>query len=144
MNKFFILAFALILALTLGSCQQQSQDVSQVPTERAPAPVNNGYQNISPEKAVEMLKDGVRLVDVRTVDEYESGHIPGAESAPLDSLSTSSGSWDKNKPVAVICLSGGRSAVAANQLVGRGFTKVYDVSGGMMAYKGEKKIGSDK
>ena len=56
--------------------------------------------------------DGVRIVDVRSVGEFEGGHIPGAQNVPLDQFQSVASQWDKNAPVLVYCQTGSRSAEA--------------------------------
>lgn len=143
MNKRYAL-FALILTslFLLSACQTIENDISQAPTESAPSPAAAGYKNITPDKIGDLTKDGVRLVDVRTAQEYENGHIPGAETAPLDQLPQAAAAWDKKEPVIVICLSGGRSAQAASYLAKEGFKKIYNVEGGMMRYDGPRETGN--
>ena len=77
----------------------------------------------------------ITLLDVREVSEYEGGHIEGAVNAPLSSLDANQLSYPKDKPIYVICRSGNRSAQAASQLQDAGYTEIYDVSGGMMAWE---------
>lgn len=75
------------------------------------------------------------LLDVREVNEYEGGHIKGAVNAPLSSLDETELSYPKDEPIYVICRSGNRSAQAAELLKQRGYTEIYDVSGGMIAWE---------
>ena len=77
----------------------------------------------------------VTLLDVREVSEYEGGHIEGAVNAPLSSLDANQLPYPKDEPIYVICRSGNRSAQAASQLQDAGYTEIYDVSGGMMAWE---------
>jgi|1048.fasta_scaffold01315_4 thioredoxin 1 len=80
------------------------------------------------------------ILDVRTPSEFAGGHIVGGENADI-----SSGAFEKrvseldvSKPVFVYCLSGGRSASAAQYLKGRGFKRVYDLQGGIMQWRAAK------
>lgn len=77
----------------------------------------------------------ISLLDVREVDEYEGGHIEGAVNAPLSSLDEIELPYSKDEPIYVICRSGNRSAQAAQLLKQRGYTEIYDVSGGMIAWE---------
>lgn len=77
----------------------------------------------------------ITLLDVREVDEYVGGHIEGAVNAPLSSLNETELPYPKDEPVYVICRSGNRSAQAAQLLKERGYTEIYDVSGGMIAWE---------
>lgn len=75
------------------------------------------------------------LVDVRTVEEYEQGHIPGSVNVPLDSLEDISGRARQDSPLYVYCHSGARSARATAQLRRMGYINVNDM-GGIMSWNG--------
>lgn len=77
----------------------------------------------------------ITLLDVRETSEYKGGHIEGAVNAPLSSLNANQLSYPKDEPIYVICRSGNRSAQAASQLQAAGYTEIYDVSGGIMAWE---------
>lgn len=78
-----------------------------------------------------------QLIDVRTPGEFEGGHLENAINIDwngtdfMNQIST----LDKSKPVMVYCLSGGRSASAANALRKNGFKQVYEMEGGMMQWR---------
>ena len=77
------------------------------------------------------------LLDVRTREEYASGHIEGSRNLPLDEIDkVDSVIKDKNTPLYVHCLSGGRSARAAAYLRDKGYREVHDI-GGIGSYKGK-------
>lgn len=86
---------------------------------------------VNADMARELMSKGAMLVDVRETDEYESGHIPNAISVPLSIFDNKIEKTlkDKNKPVIVYCLSGGRSGVALNKLLKMGYTSVYNLGG---------------
>lgn len=93
-------------------------------------------------KAARTLQDkGVRIIDVRTATEFEAGHIPDAENVPLDQLSAAMGSWDKTEPILVYCATGSRSAEAMQVLVSAGFTTVYNLQNGIVAWDGDVTAG---
>ncbi|WP_161878450.1 rhodanese-like domain-containing protein [Alkalibacterium sp. MB6] len=77
--------------------------------------------------------DTINLIDVREVDEYESGHIPIAKNMPLSEFPVE---LDKEKTYYVICQSGGRSTTACQYLANNGYD-VVNVMGGMSAWKGD-------
>ena len=81
------------------------------------------------------------LLDVRQPGEYEEDHIPGAKLVPLGDLKEGTQGLDPTKPTLVYCAIGGRSRVAAQLLSGRGFQEVYNLSGGIKAYRGDKASG---
>lgn len=81
-----------------------------------------------------LVAKGAKLIDVRTPEEFSDGHIPGAINVPLDTLGQRLDAiGPKDAAVVVYCRSGGRSAAAARQLRGLGFTAVSDL-GGMSAW----------
>ena len=80
---------------------------------------------------------GAVLVDVRTPDEYASGHIEGSRNIPLDALTSAQNAIpDKSTPLYIYCHSGARSRYAARILKRLGYTAVKDI-GGIMTYKGK-------
>ena len=84
-------------------------------------------RRISPQKALELQKQGASIVDVRQPSEYSSGHIKGAVNIPLDSISKAARKLGKDTDVIVYCLSGARSGSAVRQLKSMGYTKVHDL-----------------
>ncbi|HET8758328.1 MAG TPA: rhodanese-like domain-containing protein [Solirubrobacteraceae bacterium] len=72
----------------------------------------------------------VQVLDVREADEWESGHIPGAVHTPYHDIGAIPDGIDPARPVAVICSSGQRSAVAASLLLRHGAEKVIHVADG--------------
>lgn len=95
----------------------------------------NGVQDIHPQEVYD-LKPQVQIVDVRRPDEFvgEYGHIEGAELIVLDTIPTNLPRFEKSKTVILVCRSGGRSARATQFLQENGFTSVYNMQGGMMAW----------
>ncbi|MBM4286464.1 MAG: sulfurtransferase [Deltaproteobacteria bacterium] len=81
------------------------------------------------------------LLDVRQPWEYEEDHLPGARLIPLAELNARAGELDKTKPTLVYCAIGGRSRVAAQLLNGLGFADLYNLAGGIKAYRGFKVSG---
>ncbi|MEQ1570861.1 MAG: rhodanese-like domain-containing protein [Myxococcota bacterium] len=93
-----------------------------------------GWWELSVADAAPRL-DVFDLVDVREPHEFtgELGHVAGARSVPLATVDPRTG-FDRDRPVLVICRSGGRSARAAAALVAAGFPRVYNLTGGMLAW----------
>ncbi len=76
------------------------------------------------------------LIDVRTPQEYNEGHIPGSVNLPLGSMDgISSHAPEPDTKLFVYCLSGGRSARACGQLASMGYSDITDL-GGIMAWPG--------
>jgi thioredoxin len=87
-------------------------------------------------------KEAVQILDVRTPGEYASGHIKNTLLAnwnDRDEFTRRISFIDKNKPVYVYCLAGGRSAAAAEKMRGMGFKNVYELQGGINAWKAANK-----
>ncbi|NOR72741.1 MAG: rhodanese-like domain-containing protein [Mariprofundaceae bacterium] len=87
------------------------------------------------------------LIDVRSMEEFSSGHVPGAELLPSSVLMERGSSIPKGEDVYLICRSGMRSAQAASFLADRfGYENLINIEGGTMAWvkagypieKGEK------
>lgn len=78
-----------------------------------------------------------QLIDVRTPEEFEGGHLLHAVNFNWnsDDFMKKVASLDKTKPVFVYCLSGGRSASAAATMRKNGFREVYEMDGGMMQWR---------
>jgi rhodanese-related sulfurtransferase len=89
-----------------------------------------------------MSEKGVQLIDVRTPEEFGSGHLAGAVNYNFNAadFAANMGKLDKNKPVMVYCAAGGRSGRAAQQLQQMGFKQIYDLQGGMGAWKAAGKL----
>ncbi len=78
---------------------------------------------------------GKLLVDVRTKDEYDIWHIPGAENVPLAKFRELTEDWDRSQPIRLYCGVGFRSYLAYRSLVQRGFTDVETLSGGSTTFR---------
>lgn len=81
------------------------------------------------------------VLDVRTKSEFTGGHLKNAMNADWknqDEFNTRIAVLKKDEPLFVYCMGGGRSAAAASKLSEMGFTKVYDLQGGIMAWRAEK------
>ncbi|WP_053227929.1 rhodanese-like domain-containing protein [Spirochaeta cellobiosiphila] len=69
------------------------------------------------------------ILDVRTKEEYNRGHIPGAKLYPVDQLRNNYPKASKDQQLVVYCRSGNRSALAKRTLESLGYTNVYDFGG---------------
>jgi len=86
-------------------------------------------QLISTGSARKHLKQGARVVDVRSAEEFRAGHLPGALNLPLGELSEDAPRRvpDRQQILLLHCLSGTRSGIARRQLKGMGYTKVFNL-----------------
>jgi len=114
----------LTIVLGFASCQKSSKnDVIQVVTAE--------------EMQMLLDLDDVQLIDVRTPEEYAEGYIANFQN--IDFLSKTFDEdilkLDKDKPVILYCKSGGRSAKCAKKMLDAGFTKIYDLKGGISKWE---------
>jgi rhodanese-related sulfurtransferase len=88
------------------------------------------------EKALAAATDET-LIDVRTPGEYSSGHLPNAVLIDVSGreFRQRAARLDKTKPVFVYCASGVRSERAAKLLSEMGFAKIFDLKGGINAWR---------
>jgi thioredoxin len=112
-----------LFSLLLFSCQAQK---------------NEHYENISAASFADKIKTTTnpQIVDVRTPEEYLSQHIEMAQNINWngDDFESKAEKLDKKQPVFVYCMVGGRSKKASEKLVQMGFSKVYDLQGGIMKW----------
>ena len=80
-----------------------------------------------------------QILDVRTPEEFQAGSIANAINIDWNGSDfvNQLASLDKNAPVFIYCLSGGRSAEASQALLDNGFQEVYELDGGFMAWNNE-------
>ena len=93
---------------------------------------------ISPETLQQRLSGkGAKplVVDVREVEEYQSGHIAGARLAPLAKVEEGLAGVPRDRELVLVCRSGRRSAKAYELLAERGFTRLWNLEGGMLAWE---------
>ena len=113
------LLFAFLLGLGLSACATK------------PAVVD---LDLSVQEANQLYQEGIYLLDVRTPEEYQAGHLPGATLIPLDQLSARSSELPQDEPILVYCRSGNRSKQAQILLLGAGFTEVYHMERGINSW----------
>jgi len=104
---------------------EQSEDLKEIDEAETAEIID-----ITPEEVYEIIGNGgdYVILDVRTEDEYASGHLPGSILIPVQELEDRLGELPADKPVVVYCRSGSRSRRAAETLAGNGFM-VYDMGG---------------
>ena len=120
-------ALAASLALLAGcALSKTKKDTSEDTTDKA------AYHKISVEEAYEMMaSQEVVVVDVRTREEHESGHIENAVLVPNESIGSEMPEAlpDKEATLLIYCRSGRRSKDAAQKLLKLGYQNVYDFGG---------------
>ena len=119
MKKLIIILLAVMILTACGQNKEKEQEAV--------------YVNITAEEAKALMdtEEGYVILDVRTQEEYEEGHIPGAILIPdfeieakVEDVLT-----DKNQMILVYCRSGRRSKIAAEALVELGYTNIKEFGG---------------
>ena len=91
------------------------------------------YMNITAQEAKEIMdtQKGYVILDVRTQEEYDQGHIPGAIVIPHEEITEKAEAvlQDKKQLILVYCRSGRRSKIAADALVELGYTNIKEFGG---------------
>lgn len=125
MKKYLLLP-AMAIIILLNSCSNGQAQSS----------------NLSPKDFASKIEGSksAQLIDVRTPEEYANGHLKNAQNIDwrnnaFDKMMTT---FDKEKPVFIYCLSGGRSSSAASRLVELGFKEVYNMDGGFIKWRAEQ------
>ena len=99
---------------------------------------NEATKKVDPVEFSEVIaQPGVIILDVRTPEEFNAGHIPNAININVAGVDFASevSKLDKNATVAVYCQSANRSAVATNEMAELGFTDMYDMQGGIIDWE---------
>jgi phage shock protein E len=109
-----------------------------------PAPVRAEATDVTPDEAEKLIAEtpGLIILDVRTPEEYDHGHIKGAVNLNvLDAAFTAQvAALDQSKPVLLHCQTGGRSVKALTALAGKAkFPKIYHLRAGFKGWKDAKK-----
>ncbi|WP_319381068.1 rhodanese-like domain-containing protein [Thiomicrorhabdus sp.] len=96
-----------------------------------------GYKTVGCDEATRLYNDDAFLLDVRSAGEFKEGYIGEATNISVTDLNSKLSQLpsDKSQPILTYCLSGARSARAAGVLVKNGYTQVYNLSGGINAWK---------
>lgn len=121
---------AILMIVVFSSCSNNSIENKN---EATTAPKEISFSNITPEDAKKRLDNekGIILLDVRTMEEYETGHIEKSILIPVDTLVSEAEKTlvDKEATIFVYCRSGNRSTTAAKILVEKGYKSIYNLGG---------------
>ena len=119
MKKLVVLLLAM---LVLTACGQDKENMQEAV-----------YVNITAAEAKEIMdtQEGYVILDARTQEEYDEGHIPSAILIPYDEILEKAEDvlTDKNQLILVYCRSGRRSKLAAEDLVKLGYTNIKEFGG---------------
>ena len=97
---------------------------------------NSDYGNVDVAEARDLMgeKAGLVILDVRTVSEFDSGHLEGAINIPIDELSGRLSELNKDDELLVYCRTGNRSTTAVGILRENGYDQIYHMYGGIVAW----------
>ena len=129
---------ALTAVLILTGCGSSADDKT--------AGDKKTYRQVSPEEAAAMMEEETDyiILDVRTQEEYETAHIPGAICIPNETIGSGDIPQlpDKDQLILVYCRSGNRSKQASEKLAKQGYTNIVEF-GGINSWTGETVSGSE-
>ena len=130
---------ALTAVLILTGCGSSADDKT--------ADDKKTYRQVSPEEAAAMMEEETDyiILDVRTQEEYEAAHIPGAICIPNETIGTGDIPElpGKDQLILVYCRSGNRSKQASEKLAKQGYTNIVEF-GGINSWTGETVSGSEE
>ncbi|WP_027138557.1 rhodanese-like domain-containing protein [Gaetbulibacter saemankumensis] len=122
--KRVLILISFFISLTILGCRQGK--------------AQENYVNVSPEKMQKLLlkTDKAQIIDVRTPEEYQAGHLMHAINIDFYSKSFSEDikKLDVEKPVFIYCKSGRRSRSSTEQFKAAGFDKIYNLEGGYLGW----------
>lgn len=125
--------------LTVRVLQFESRE-SVIPGEKEVTHVSSeldGIPQYTAEEVEQHLQNkSLKVIDVRTPEEYAQGHIPGVPLLTMQTISEWESSLDIDTPYAFMCRSGARSQAVATYLKSKGFD-VANCQGGMLSWRGD-------
>jgi len=138
-RRAFTITVIIIAAVMVVACS--SSDSETVPAEANEAAVSAAQPGLSvalpeiitPAQYREVFANGEQeyfLLDVRTADEFSSGHIDGAYNISHEMLASRLDELPSDVPIVLYCRSGNRSSVARDVLRDAGYTNFHDIDGG--------------
>lgn len=142
--RFPAIALILLLSLTLPACTKADNDkqtdktASATTTAHQPAPpIAHGFMTVTPQQAQQLIasRKGLVMIDVRSQPELVEGVIKGSHNIAFWQIMQGNLNLPKDTPILVICAVGGRSYMAGQSLVKRGFQEVYNLKGGINDWK---------
>lgn len=148
-NVFWLVSFVLIIAVVGCSSDDSGEsvvdsannDTAEISPNSEAVPVSPAQEVvalpelISPADYQSSFADGDQayfLLDVRTADEFNGGHIDGAYNISHEQLATRLDEVPTDMPVVLYCRSGNRSSVARDILRDAGYTNFHDIQGGIV------------
>lgn len=123
MKRFFIFICSL-LSFSVFNCQ---------------SPSDKNVTQLSPKEFQSFLSNDIQLIDIRTGREFNAEHINNAQNINFlsEDFSNTINKLNKEEPVFIYCRSGKRSGKSVAKFEKAGFTKIYELKGGILNWKSE-------
>lgn len=134
MKRYLQACSLLMLLLAAIGCGDRAPSENKEASPSGQPPV---FRSLSPQEAkslIETRKDLV-LVDVRSPQELYEGSIPGSRLVPFGELAQGRMTLPAGKPLLLICAVGGRSYAVGRYFSGKGYGEIYNLAGGISAWK---------
>lgn len=131
----------IVWAVTLAGCsaeeEQPSPSSSPVVSEAKAAAVQNQFRTISGVEAQSMInhRKDLLVLDVRTPQERHQVRLADSQFIPIGEVMRGRLTVPKEQPILVVCAVGGRSYVASRALLAMGHQEVYNLEGGIEAWR---------
>ena len=136
--------FTLLAAFLLMACgQATTSHHGEAPANSSVEASNPILKDVSNDEFAALLaaKEGALLLDVRTPEEWEEGHLEGAAHADYwgdeAAFQAAMNAIPRTRPVLVYCAGGGRSGLTAKELVAAGHQEVYNLEDGISGWEGQ-------
>ncbi|MCC7565633.1 MAG: rhodanese-like domain-containing protein [Methanomicrobiaceae archaeon] len=128
-----------VVCLLIASAALMACCVGGAPADDVPGQI---IETIPPADARTLIEEGRDnqdpvIIDVRRPDEYAGGHIEGAVNIESSRFQEEIGSLDPGRAVIIYCQSGGRSAHVREVMRDAGFREVYEIEGGIAAWRAQ-------
>src|SRR5215472_13109052 len=98
-----------------------------------------GQFSVSPQELIRLMNQGALLLDLRSAEQYQAGHLAGARQMSGEALLTAGDTLKKHKEKTVVVYddTGSLSGPAIRQLASQGFTRAYTLRGGLAAWRAD-------
>lgn len=128
MKRYLHILAAVMLLLAVVACGDKNTPDSGRP------PI---FRSLSPQEAKALIetRNDLVLVDVRSPEELYEGSIPNSQLIPFGELAKGKVTLPTGKPLLLICAVGGRSYAVGQYFSGKGYGEIYNLDGGISAWK---------
>ena len=100
---------------------------------------SEGLRAVSPQELIRLMNQGALVLDLRPLEQYQSGHLNGARQMSSDQIVSAGDTLKKHKEKTVVVYddSGSLGAAAVRQLAAQGFTRAFALRGGLAAWRAD-------